>query len=87
MKDIIALNLMVVTLEFGQDKTLSKIAERSYWRGMVDDVKEFCKRVTSAKEQTGSMYMYMCVKSLKRHLQSSTQVLHVRGEVWHTMHI
>ncbi|KAL5518218.1 hypothetical protein EMCRGX_G003909 [Ephydatia muelleri] len=28
---------------FGRDKTLSKIAERFYWRGMVDDVKEFRK--------------------------------------------
>ena len=45
LKDIIALNLMVVTLH-GQDKTLSKIVERFYWRGMVDDVEEFCKRVT-----------------------------------------
>ena len=59
---------------------------------MVDDVKEFCKRVSSAKEQTGIfMYLctnvYMCAENLKRHQQSSTHVLHVRGEVWHTMHI
>ena len=43
--------------QFGQDKTLSKIVERVYWRGMVDDVKEFCKHVTGAKEQTG-IFMY-----------------------------
>ena len=54
---------------------------------MVDGVKKFCTRVTSAKKQTGSMHMYMCVENLKRHQQSSTQVLHVRSEVWHTMHI
>ena len=28
---------------FGRDKTFYKISERFYWRGMVDDVKEFCK--------------------------------------------
>jgi len=28
---------------FGRDKTLSKVSERYYWMGMVEDVKEFCK--------------------------------------------
>ena len=62
---------------------------------MVDDVKdlEFCKHVTSAKEQTCIyalmlFYAYVHVRrNLERHQQSSTQVLHVRDEVWHTMHI
>ena len=31
--------------------------------------------------------VYMCVENVKRHQQSSTQVLHVRSKVWHTMHI
>ena len=28
---------------FGRDKTLSKVSERCYWMGMVEDVKEFCE--------------------------------------------
>ena len=28
---------------FGRDKTFSKVSERFYWRGMIDDVKEYCK--------------------------------------------
>ena len=28
---------------FGRDKTLEKLSERYYWKGMVDDVKNFCK--------------------------------------------
>ena len=42
---------------FGRDKTLSKIAERFYWRGMVDDVKEFCK--TWDKCQRANRYVYV----------------------------
>ena len=30
---------------FGRDKTLLKISERSYWIGMVNDVKEHVKSV------------------------------------------
>ena len=28
---------------FGRDKTLAKLAERYYWLGMAEDVREFCK--------------------------------------------
>jgi hypothetical protein len=28
---------------FGRDKTFSKIAERFYWVGMINDVKEYCR--------------------------------------------
>ena len=44
---------------FGQDKTLSKIAERFYWRGIVDDVKEFCKIKMCDKCQRANRYIYV----------------------------
>ena len=47
---------------FGRDKTLSKIAKRFYWRGMVDNVKEFCK--TCDKCQRANRYIYMYVLML-----------------------
>ena len=36
--------------------TLSKKAKRFYWRGMVDDVKEFCK--TCDKCQRANRYIF-----------------------------
>ena len=36
---------------------LSKIVERFYWRGIVDDVKEFCK--TCDKCQRANRYIYV----------------------------
>ena len=73
---------------FGRDKMLFKIAERFYWRGMVDDVKEFCK--TFDKCQRANRYSYvlidailcmsyafllsaLCIGNLTRLLQSSAQ--------------
>ena len=29
---------------FGRDKTLAKVSERYYWLGMVEDVKEYCRK-------------------------------------------
>ena len=29
---------------FGRDKTLTKVSERYYWLGMVEDVKNYCRR-------------------------------------------
>ena len=53
LEGVIALNLVVVTLE--RDMMLSKIAERFDWRGMVDDVKEFCKTCDKCQR---AIYMY-----------------------------
>ena len=77
---------------FGRDKTLSKIAERFYWRGMVDDVKEFCK--TCDKCQKAKKYIsvlmllyvdvvYIFVLSLCRKIDKTSAELHpipVKGE-------
>lgn len=38
----------------GRDKTLTKISERHYWLGMVEDVKNFCK--SSDKCQRANRY-------------------------------
>ena len=74
---------------FGRDKTLSKIAERFYWRGMVDDVKEFCK--TCDKYQRANRYIYVLMLfyvTVYRKFDKTSAELHpiyVKGEVWHTI--
>ena len=47
---------------FGRDKTLSKIAERFYCPGMVDDMKEFCK--TCDKLVLKSKQVYLCTDTI-----------------------
>ena len=81
---------------FGRDKTLSKIAERFYWRGMVDDVKEFCKMCDKCQRANRYiiyvlmlfLYMsYIFVLSLCRKFDKTSAELHpmpLKGEVWHT---
>ena len=44
---------------FGRDKTLSKVSERYYWLGMVNDVKEFCR--TCDKCQRANRYSYSVI--------------------------
>ena len=41
LKDVIALNLVVVTLD--EIRRIPKSRRGFFWRGMVDDVKGFCE--------------------------------------------
>ena len=89
MKDVIALNLVVVT---GRDKTLSKIAERFYWCGMVDDVKEFCKTCDKCQRANSDAILYayvvyICSLYVENFDKSSAELhsIPVKWEVWHTI--
>ncbi len=43
---------------FGRDKTYFKVTERFYWNGIMKDIKSIASPATSAREQTGKLFMY-----------------------------
>ena len=52
---------------FGRDKTFSKVTERFYWVGIIEDVKEFCRTCDNCQKANRyvwdiRLFRYACDK-------------------------
>ena len=45
----------------GRDRTLARVEERFYWRGMVDDVKDYCRTCDYCQRSNGLDFLVQSI--------------------------
>ena len=78
---------------FGRDKTLSKVSERYHWKGIVEDVKTFCRTCDKCQRanRCTTMLLFLLLFdsfvlfSPKQEFTAELHPIPLKDQVWHTI--